>query len=179
MWWSGKHKHHGGNIQVVSAPDGWPLWTSDVCPGRHDTTAARTDPDLLPLIAAWVNGRATQPGRPGLRRQTRHLQDPRQETQKRGTHRRPTDLQSLKCLDRIYLGRLRAEPAGRWAGRHVLDPASGQSDPVTGDLRQDRDGVPHIGGPLRRRQSHPGRAVRQDRPQDRDHAALSGRKVSP
>jgi hypothetical protein len=56
LWWSGKHKHHGGNIQVVSAPDGWPLWTSDVRPGReHDTTAARTDPDLLNLIAAWVD----------------------------------------------------------------------------------------------------------------------------
>ena len=55
LWWSGKHKHHGGNVQVVSAPDGWPLWTSDVRPGReHDTTAARTDPDLLRLIAAWV-----------------------------------------------------------------------------------------------------------------------------
>jgi hypothetical protein len=45
LWWSGKHRHHGGNIQVVSAPDGWPLWTSDVRPGReHDTTAARHDP---------------------------------------------------------------------------------------------------------------------------------------
>jgi hypothetical protein len=55
LWWSGKHKHHGGNIQVVSAPDGWPLWTSDVRPGReHDTTAARADPDLLTLIAAWI-----------------------------------------------------------------------------------------------------------------------------
>jgi hypothetical protein len=21
LWWSGKHEHHGGNIQVVSAPD--------------------------------------------------------------------------------------------------------------------------------------------------------------
>jgi hypothetical protein len=39
---------HGGNIQVVSAPDGWPLWTSQVRPGRdHDTTAMRADPDLL------------------------------------------------------------------------------------------------------------------------------------
>ena len=43
LWWSGKHKHHGGNIQVISAPDGWPLWTSDVRPGReHDMTCART-----------------------------------------------------------------------------------------------------------------------------------------
>ena len=55
LWWSGKHKHHGGNIQVVSAPDGWPLWTSDVRPGReHDTTAARADPELLDTVAAWV-----------------------------------------------------------------------------------------------------------------------------
>ena len=23
LWWSGKHRHHGGNIQVVSAPDGY------------------------------------------------------------------------------------------------------------------------------------------------------------
>ncbi len=56
LWWSGKHRHHGGNIQVVSAPDGWPLWTSDVRPGReHDTTAARADPDLLTQPAAWVD----------------------------------------------------------------------------------------------------------------------------
>jgi DDE superfamily endonuclease len=62
LWWSGKHHHHGGNIQVVSTPDGWPLWTSQVRPGReHDITAARTDPDLLDAIAAWVAD-----GRPGL-----------------------------------------------------------------------------------------------------------------
>jgi hypothetical protein len=43
LWWSGKHKHHGGNVQVVSAPDGWPLWTSEGRPGReHDMTCART-----------------------------------------------------------------------------------------------------------------------------------------
>jgi hypothetical protein len=62
LWWSGKHKHHGGNIQVVSAPDGWPLWTSPVRPGReHDITAARADPDLLDAITAWAAD-----GRPGL-----------------------------------------------------------------------------------------------------------------
>jgi hypothetical protein len=56
LWWSGKHKHHGGNIQVVSAPDGWPLWTSEVRPGReHDTTAARADPVLLDRIRDWVD----------------------------------------------------------------------------------------------------------------------------
>lgn len=42
LWWSGKHKHHGGNVQVISTPDGWPLWVSAVRPGReHDTTCAR------------------------------------------------------------------------------------------------------------------------------------------
>jgi hypothetical protein len=35
LWWSGKHKHHGGNIQVLSAPDGWPLRTSAVRPGAR------------------------------------------------------------------------------------------------------------------------------------------------
>lgn len=59
LWWSGKHHHHGGNIQVVSAPDGWPLWTSDVRPGReHDTSAARADPDLLARIADWISSGA-------------------------------------------------------------------------------------------------------------------------
>jgi hypothetical protein len=33
---------HGGNIQAVTAPDGFPLWVSDVEPGSvHDVTAAR------------------------------------------------------------------------------------------------------------------------------------------
>ncbi|KWX00888.1 transposase [Carbonactinospora thermoautotrophica] len=41
-WYSGKHARHGGNIQLVCAPDGFPLWTSQVSPGRtHDLAAAR------------------------------------------------------------------------------------------------------------------------------------------
>jgi len=55
LWWSGKHDNHGGNIQVVTAPDGWPLWTSPVRPGReHDTTALREHTDMLPLLAVWT-----------------------------------------------------------------------------------------------------------------------------
>jgi hypothetical protein len=27
VWWSGKHAQHGGNVQVITAPDGWPIWT--------------------------------------------------------------------------------------------------------------------------------------------------------
>lgn len=56
LFWSGKHKRHGGNVQVVTAPDGWPLWVSDVRPGReHDVTAARADPELLATLNAWCD----------------------------------------------------------------------------------------------------------------------------
>ncbi|RBQ12157.1 IS5/IS1182 family transposase [Spongiactinospora rosea] len=52
LWWSGKHKHHGGNIQVLSAPDGRPLWVSDVRPGReHDITCARRHGAVTALAA--------------------------------------------------------------------------------------------------------------------------------
>src|SRR5919199_1562880 len=56
LWWSGKHTAHGGNVQVIAAPDGWPLWTSPVRPGReHDTTALRAHPEALPLLAEQTN----------------------------------------------------------------------------------------------------------------------------
>ena len=42
LWYPGKARGHGGNIQAVLAPDGFPLWVSDVEPGSvHDITAAR------------------------------------------------------------------------------------------------------------------------------------------
>jgi len=57
LWWSGKHHHHGGNVQVVTAPDGWPLWTSPVRPGReHDTTCARTHHGLFDALEDWTDG---------------------------------------------------------------------------------------------------------------------------
>jgi hypothetical protein len=56
LWWSGKHAAHGGNVQVIAAPDGWPIGTSPVRPGReHDTTALRTHPEALPLLAEWTD----------------------------------------------------------------------------------------------------------------------------
>ena len=56
LWWSGKHAAHGGNVQVIAAPDGWPLWTSAVRPGReHDTTALRAHAEALPLLAEWTD----------------------------------------------------------------------------------------------------------------------------
>ncbi len=42
LWYSGKGHRFAGNIQFVAAPDGTPLWVSDVEPGSfHDLRAAR------------------------------------------------------------------------------------------------------------------------------------------
>ncbi|MEU9222555.1 transposase family protein [Streptomyces sp. NPDC048376] len=41
--YSHKHRRHGVNVQVVTDPDGRPLWISPALPGRaHDLAAART-----------------------------------------------------------------------------------------------------------------------------------------
>ncbi|MDF5753059.1 transposase family protein [Spongiactinospora sp. TRM90649] len=41
-FFSGKHRVHGMNIQVIASPDGTIIWTSGSLPGRsHDLTAAR------------------------------------------------------------------------------------------------------------------------------------------
>lgn len=56
-WYSGKHKRHGGNVQVLADADGRPLWTSPVEPGStHDLAAARAH--VLPALywAASVAG---------------------------------------------------------------------------------------------------------------------------
>jgi len=55
LWYSGKAHAHGGNIQAVSAPDGFPLWVSDAEPGSvHDLTAARAH--ALPALYAAAAG---------------------------------------------------------------------------------------------------------------------------
>lgn len=59
VWYSGKARHFAGNIQFVAAPDGRPLWVSDVEPGSvHDLRAARLHA-LPALSAAAGNGLPT------------------------------------------------------------------------------------------------------------------------
>jgi len=42
LWYSGKHKTQGGNVQIVADPAGFPVWSAPVEPGSvHDITAAR------------------------------------------------------------------------------------------------------------------------------------------
>jgi hypothetical protein len=41
-YYSGKHRVHGMNVQVIAGPDGTIVWTSGALPGKtHDLTAAR------------------------------------------------------------------------------------------------------------------------------------------
>jgi DDE superfamily endonuclease len=57
LWYSGKAHAHGGNIQAVTAPDGFPLWVSEAEPGSvHDLTAARAHalPALYRAAAAGL-----------------------------------------------------------------------------------------------------------------------------
>jgi len=57
LWYSGKAHTHGGNIQAVCAPDGFPLWVSEAEPGPvHDINAARAHafPALYPAAAAGL-----------------------------------------------------------------------------------------------------------------------------
>lgn len=57
LWYSGKHSRHGGNIQVLTDPSGFPVWVSDVEPGStHDITSAREHalPALYPAAAAGL-----------------------------------------------------------------------------------------------------------------------------
>jgi hypothetical protein len=57
LWYCGKARAHGGNIQAVLGPGGFPLWVSGVEPGSvHDSTAARTHalPGLYAAVAAGL-----------------------------------------------------------------------------------------------------------------------------
>src|SRR5262245_15817891 len=54
-FYSGKHRRHGVNLQVISAPDGEILWVSGPLPGAvHDLTAARIWGILRELAAAGL-----------------------------------------------------------------------------------------------------------------------------
>ena len=54
-FYSGKHRRHGMNLQVISAPDGEILWVSGPLPGAvHDLTASRIWGILRELAASGL-----------------------------------------------------------------------------------------------------------------------------
>ena len=66
LWYSGKRKDFGGNIQAVFYPDGRPMWVSDVLPGS--VTVPGRGPRKRPGDAAGVRGGDAGPGRRRVRR---------------------------------------------------------------------------------------------------------------
>jgi hypothetical protein len=59
-FYSGKHKRHEVNLQVVASPDGTILWVSGELPGStHDTAAAR----IWNILAALRESGADRVGR--------------------------------------------------------------------------------------------------------------------
>jgi hypothetical protein len=93
LWYSGKSHAHGGNIQALFAPDGFPLWISHVEPGStHDLTAAREHLLAALYAAAGQNGLPT-------------LADSGYEGAGRGVYtpvKHPTDGQVLDIDTRTY-----------------------------------------------------------------------------
>src|SRR5688500_19159336 len=57
LWWSGKHTARGGNVQVIAAPDGWPLWTSPRAPGPRARHHRAAHPPRGPAAADRVDRR--------------------------------------------------------------------------------------------------------------------------
>ncbi|MBB5773675.1 transposase family protein [Nonomuraea jabiensis] len=54
-YFSGKHRVHGMNVQVIASPNGTILWTSGALPGKaHDLSAARIWGILRALEAAGI-----------------------------------------------------------------------------------------------------------------------------
>ncbi|AHD23144.1 transposase family protein [Rhodococcus sp. D-6] len=60
LWYSGKHRRFGANIQFLASEDGFPLWVSSSLPGStHDLTAARVHGITGALYAAASQGLPT------------------------------------------------------------------------------------------------------------------------
>jgi len=118
LWYSGKAHGHGGSVQAVAAPGGFPLWTSDAEPGSvHDITAARAHalPALYRAAAAGLPTLA-DPGYEGagigIRIPVRHSPDGRDLDISTRTYN--TLQRSLRCLGERGFALL----TGRWRTLH-------------------------------------------------------------
>jgi hypothetical protein len=99
VWYSGEHKRHGGNIQVLTDPTGFPVWTSEVEPSStHDIAAAR-EHALPALYPAAARGPA-DPDRQGLHRRGHR-------------HHGPTNGRNLAPDNQARNGMIGAPRAGR------------------------------------------------------------------
>ena len=136
LWYSGKHRAHGGNVQVVCDPDGFPVAVSDVQPGSmHDLAAARATGFLAALHVAaarwaypsWPTRATTVPASastrrpssrpaPGARGRTGRRLEPRRP--RRHTHpHRPLSDQEPRVRSRPVVLRQAPRPRRQCAGR--------------------------------------------------------------
>ena len=134
LWWSAKCDNHGGNVQVITAPDGWPLWTSEVRPGReHDTTALREHGEILPLLTTWTDDHLRVLGDLGYEGEAATITVAFKKPKKRAAHRHPEDLQQGPQR------RMRRRRAWKLPARDHLQGPS-QCQPLPLEDRQDRCG---------------------------------------
>ena len=97
LWYSGKHRAHGGNVQVVCDPDGFPVAVSDVQPGSmHDLAAARATGFLGALHAA-----AALLGLPALADKGYHGAGIGIHTAAKGAHLAPSTATRNRLLTRL------------------------------------------------------------------------------
>lgn len=125
LCWSGQHHQHGGNVEVVTAPDGWPRWISPVRPGRaHGTAPPARHPHRL------GRRRARCARRSGRRRRGHPADLPGQEQSRQLT----TDQCMINALHAATrAGRTQELPAQG----HLQGAASGQPLPLA-DRRDHR-----------------------------------------
>jgi hypothetical protein len=55
-FYSGKHKRHGMNLQVIAGPDGDVLWVSGALPGSVHDKKAEWVWGVLDELEAWLSG---------------------------------------------------------------------------------------------------------------------------
>jgi len=133
-FYSGKHRHHGMNLQVISSPSGNVLWVSGALPGSvHDKKAEWIRGVLRELEAAGL----VTPGRQGLPGQ--HLGE------------NPVPRKGQARITEGGQPRPREAPGPRRAGKR---PAQELADPPQAPLlppprRPARQGHPHPGNPRR------------------------------
>ena len=125
LWYSGKAHTHGGNIQAVFTPGGFPLWVSDAEPGSvHDITAARAarPARALPCCRGWP----ASPRRSRLRRRRHRPAHPSQAARRwPGTRYRYPHPQRHPAVDAMPR-RTRVRPAHQ----PLADPSAHHRKPI-------------------------------------------------
>ena len=78
LWYSGKHKAFGGNVQVLTDHTGFPVWTAPVEPGSTHFHHRRPHPRPAGAVPGGLTG-AAHAGGQGLHRGRHRHQGPGQE----------------------------------------------------------------------------------------------------